>query len=313
MYNRINSIYPENIKITFCTGLGLFFIFIALKDIGIVNFTQNSIPLEIGHFTSTNVILGILTFLLLIILVNKKIKGAILISILSATVIGVLIGDVNLPEKIITLPAEISTSLLQVDFASIFHKNFFPILFVIFLLVNIDTSGALISLNYKTENNNNSAESQKRTMICDSIMVILAPLFGTTTPGAYIDSMTGISAGGKTGLTAVTVGFLFLTGLFFTPVISIIPPYAYAPALLYIGILMTSVIIKLDFNDITEYASALLTISIMIFTYNIGSGIVAGFIIYPILKLFSGQKNKTNAISWTLFVLSVLYFIIYPY
>ncbi len=308
----INNI-PENIKITFCTGLGLFFIFIALKDIGIVNFTQNPIPLETGNFTSTNVILGILTFILLIILVNKKIKGAVLISILTATVIGILTGDVNLPEKIISLPAGISSSLLQVDFSSIFHKNFIPILFVIFLLVNIDTSGALISLNYKTDNDNNSTENQKRTMICDSIMVILAPLFGTTTPGAYIDSMTGISAGGRTGLTAITVGFLFLIGLFFTPVISIIPSYAYAPALLYIGILMTSVITKLDFTDVTEYASALLTISIMIFTYNIGSGIVAGFIIYPIMKLFCGQKNKTNAISWILFVLSLAYFIIYPY
>ena len=259
-------------------------------------------------------ILGILTFLLLIILINKKVKGAVLISILSATLAGILLGDINLPEKIITLPAGISSSLIQVDFPSIFHRNFIPILFVIFLLVNIDTSGALISLNYKTDNNDNSsAKNQKRTMICDSIMVILAPLFGTTTPGAYIDSMTGISAGGRTGLTALTVGFLFLLGLFFTPLISIIPPYAYAPALLYIGILMTSVIKKLDFNDITEYASAILTICIMIYTYNIGSGIIAGFIIYPILKLFSGQKNKTNIITWILFVLSIAYFMIYPY
>lgn len=304
---------PETIKITFCVGLGLFFIFIALKDIGIVNFTNNPIPLETGNFTSINIILGILSFILLIILAGKKIKGAILISILTATLAGIILGDVNMPEKIISLPANIAPSILQVDFSSIFHKNFIPILFVIFLLVNIDTSGALISLKYNTDNDNNSQQSLKRTMICDSVMVILAPLFGTTTPGAYIDSMTGIKAGGRTGLSAITVGGLFLLGLFFTPLISIIPSYAYAPALLYIGIIMTTVITKLDFNDITEYSCAILTFCIMIFTYNIGSGIIAGFVIYPLLKLFSGQKNKTNLISWILFVLSIAYFIIYPY
>ena len=307
----VNQI-PEAIKVAFCTGLGLFFIFIALKDMGIVNFTQNPIPLETGNFTQLPILLSIVSFLILITLVKRNVQAAVLISIITSTVLGILIGDVQLPEKIISLPSSPIPSLLQTDFSGLLNKNFIPMFFVIFLLVNIDTAGALIGLSYKTETNN-SNENQKKPMLVDSLCVILAPLMGTTTPGAYLDSMTGINAGGRTGLTAVTVGTLFLLGLLFTPVITIIPPYAYAPALLYVGILMTTVIAKTNFEDISEFGPIIFTICTMIFTYNIGSGILAGFIIYPLTQVLCGQKNKTNIISWILFVLSIIYFIIYPY
>ena len=306
---------PENIKISFCTGLGLFFIFIALRDIGIVKFTTNNVPLEIGDFTSISIILGIFCFILQTVLLKRGNKAAIIIAMTITTILGIILGDVELPTKIISAPMNITSSLFQLDFSGLMNKNFIPMFFVIFLMVNIDTAGAIIGLSYKTNNtqNINSKNNNKKAMIADSISVILAPIMGTTTPGAYLDSMTGISAGGKTGLTAIVVGCLFLFGLIFTPLLIIIPPYAYAPALLYVGILMTSVITKIDFNDITEYAPAILTISIMIFTYNIGAGIIAGFIIYPLLKLLSGQKNKTNIISWIMFAVSIIFFTIYPY
>ncbi len=306
---------PENIKISFCTGLGLFFIFIALRDIGIVKFTTNNIPLEIGNFTSISIILGIFCFILQTVLLKRGNKAAIIIAMTITTILGIILGDVELPTKIISAPMNITSSLFQLDFSGLMNKNFIPMFFVIFLMVNIDTAGAIIGLSYKTNNteNTNSKNNDKKAMIADSISVILAPIMGTTTPGAYLDSMTGISAGGRTGLTAIVVGCLFLFGLIFTPLLMIIPPYAYAPALLYVGILMTSFITKIDFNDNTEYAPAILTISIMIFTYNIGAGIIAGFIIYPLLKLLSGQKNKTNIISWIMFVISIIFFTIYPY
>ena len=306
---------PENIKISFCTGLGLFFIFIALRDIGIVKFTTNNIPLEIGNFTSISIILGIFCFIIQTVLLKRGNKAAIIIAMTITTILGIILGDVELPTKIISAPMNITSSLFQLDFSGLMNKNFIPMFFVIFLMVNIDTAGAIIGLSYKTNNtqNINSKNNNKKAMIADSISVILAPIMGTTTPGAYLDSMTGISAGGKTGLTAIVVGCLFLFGLIFTPLLIIIPSYAYAPALLYVGILMTSVITKIDFNDITEYAPAILTISIMIFTYNIGAGIIAGFIIYPLLKLLSGQKNKTNIISWIMFAVSIIFFTIYPY
>lgn len=300
---------PENIKISFCTGLGLFFIFIALRDIGIVKFTAKNIPLETGNFTTLPIILGLLCFILLIVLVKRGIKGAVIISIFVTTLLGIILGDVDLPQTIISLPASIEPSLMQVDFKGLLDPKFISMLFVIFLLVNIDTAGGIIGLSYKEEKKTNN----KKAMIADSISVILAPLMGTTTPGAYLDSMTGISAGGRTGLTAVTVGLLFLFGLIFTPLIKIIPSYTYAPALLYVGILMTSVITKIDFDDISEFATSILTISIMIFTYNIGVGIIASFIIYPVTKLLCGKKNETNIITWIMLVISLIFFSIYPY
>lgn len=302
---------PENIKVSFCSGLGFFFIFIALRDIGIIKFTQENIPLEIGDFTSIPVLLGIFCFTLLIILVKKGIKAAVLIAIVSTTILGIILGDVKLPTQIVSLPMDITPSLFQTDFSGLLNKDFLPLLFVIFLLVNIDTAGGIIGLGYKT--NNADKNSNKKAMIADSISVIVAPLMGTTTPGAYLDSMTGISVGGKTGLTALTVGILFLSGLLFTPLITIIPSYAYAPALLYVGILMTTVITKIDFNDISEFAPAIFTISAMIFSYNIGAGIVSSFIIYPVIQLLCGQKKKTNTITWIMFVLSILFFVIYPH
>lgn len=303
---------PETIKISFCTGLGLFFMFIALKDMEIVNFTNKSIPIEMGNFSDIHVILGIFCFVLLIILTHKQIKGAILIAIATTTIIGLLIGDISLPEKMISLPNGISSSFLQIDFSNLITKDFLPIFFVIFLLVNIDTSGALIGLSYKTEDTTKKLQL-KKPMIIDSLSVITAPLLGTTTPGAYFDSMTGIAVGGRTGLTAITVGLLFLIGLIFTPIISIIPPYAYAPALLYIGILIATIIIKLNFEDITEYATAFIIICTMIFTYNIGTGVILGFLIYPLIKLLCGKQKQTNPTMWILFALSILYFIVYPY
>ena len=303
---------PETIKIAFCTGLGLFFMFIALKDMELVNFTNNAIPLSMGNFTDIHVILGLFCFITLIVLTKKEVKGAILIAIALTTIIGLLIGDITLPERLISIPTNISSSLLQIDFSNILTKNFLPIFFVIFLLVNIDTSGALIGLSYKTESNPKEIKL-KKPMIVDSLSVIAAPLMGTTTPGAYFDSMTGIAAGGRTGLTAITVGILFLIGLIFAPIISIIPAYAYAPALLYIGILIATIITKLDFEDITEYATAFVIICTMIFTYNIGTGVVFGFIIYPLIKLLCGKQKQTNPTMWTLFALSIIYFIVYPY
>lgn len=301
---------PETIKLAFCIGLGMFFIFISLNDIGIVNFTKEAIPIETGNYTNTNVILGLFCFSMIIVLVKKQIKAAVLISILLTTLIGIIIGDVKLPTSIMSIPVNITPAFMQTDFAGLLHKNFIPMFFVIFLLINIDTAGAIVSLTYKSKKKN---ESLKKPMIADSLAVITAPIFGTTASGVFLDSMTGIQAGGRTGLTAITVGILFILGTLFSPILSIIPPYAYAPALLYVGILMTSAVLHIDYNDITEFAPAIFIIATMIFTYNIGIGIMSGFLIYPIIQLLCGQKQKTNTICWIMFAFSVLFFIIYPY
>ena len=221
----------------------------------------------------------------------------------------------KIPEKIVSLPANMYSSLFQIDFTSIMHKEFISVFILIFILANIDTAGSLIGLAYKDGSINKESFNAdlKKSMIADSVSTIIAPLMGTTTTGAYVDSMTGIALGGKTGLSAIITGILFLLGLIFTPLIVIIPAYAYAPALLYVGILLTSNFLKIDFNDVSEYAPAVLTISLMIFTNNIGFGIISGFFLYPIIKLLCKQKDKTNPVQWLMFIVAVIFFIIYPY
>lgn len=304
---------PENIKISFCAGLGLFFIFIALQRLNMVIFSGNALPPVPGNFLSFEVISGVVCFFLIIILSHLKINAAVLISVVLTTVAGFLSGNMPFPEHFFSLPVSPLPVFFQLDFQGIFDIKLLPVLFLIFMLVNIDTTGAVAALSYNSEKNGNDKSSMKKIMLADSISVILAPLFGITTPGTYLDSVTGINAGGKTGLTAFTVGVLFLFGLFFTPLISSIPTYAYAPALLYVGILMFGVIKKIDFNDLTEAGISLFTISVMVFTFNIGLGIMSAFVTYPLVKLLSGQKNKTNPVQWFLFLLSCIFFILYPY
>ena len=302
---------PEIIKQSFCIGLGLFFIFMSLVDIGIVNFTQNQVPLAFGDITRLQTILGILCFILIIVLIKKQVQGAVLISIFATTIVGILIKDVAIPSSIIAMPSSLAPSFFQLDFSELFTPKFLPIFFVIFVLMNIETSGSLIGLAYKDENRKQNSNIKKE-MISDSLSVIMAPILGTTTTGAYLDSMTGMSAGGRTGLCSIIVGLLFLIGIVFSPILTIIPPYAYAPALLYVGVLLTSVIKDVDFENISEFATGIFIIATMIFTYNIGTGIILGFIVYPIIKLLSGEKEKINIVVIGLFILAILYFIFYP-
>ncbi len=304
---------PDAVKISFCLGLGLYFIYIALKDIGflsILNVYSNGLDFNVNILHSS---LGLFCLILLIALIKRNMKSAIIVSIALTTLIGVIVGDVDIPSKIISVPSSINSSLLQFDFSGLFTKNFIPVFIILFFIANIDTAGSLIALLYKTEKNEISDTDLKRPMIADSLSTVIASIFGTTTTGSFIDSVTGINAGGKTGLTPFTAGILFLIGLLFSPIIIIIPAYAYSPVLLFVGILLTSNISKTDFTDISEYGVVILTVSFMIFTNNIGFGIITGLFTYPIIKLICCKAQKTNIIQWLMFVMAIIFFIIYPY
>ncbi len=150
-------------------------------------------------------------------------------------------------------------------------------------------------------------------MLCDAIATVVAALLGTSTAGAYIESATGIEAGGKSGLTAVVTAFLFLGALFFAPFFTVIPPCAYGPALIIVGMLMLSPITKVNFDDLTEVVPIFCIIILMSFTYNIGIGMTAGFVVYPLMKVLSGRVKEVSSGLWLLAGLSVLFFIFYPY
>jgi AGZA family xanthine/uracil permease-like MFS transporter len=175
--------------------------------------------------------------------------------------------------------------------------------------------GTLIGVSYVAgflDEEGNLPEIEK-PMLADSLATVAGALLGTTTAGTYIESATGIHAGGKSGLTAVVTAFLFLTALFFAPFLTVVPAFAYGPALIVVGMLMLKPIRSLKFDDLTELVPAFSVITLMSFTYNIGMGITGGFVVYPLMKLIAGRVREVPAGMWVLSALSLLFFVFYPY
>jgi AGZA family xanthine/uracil permease-like MFS transporter len=306
---------PESLKIGFAVGIGLFLAFIGLNETGIVQLGTQGAPVHVGNFHQTPVLLAIFGFLLIAFLMMKKVKGAILVGILTVTAISFVSGAAPLPDKWLSLPPDLSPIFLQLNIAGAFSWGLFSVILTIFVMAFLDTLGTLIALAFKAnllDENGNLPEVEK-PMMCDAIATVVASLLGTTTTGAYVESATGIEAGGKSGLTAVTTAFMFLSALFFAPFLTSIPSFAYGPALIIVGLLMITPITKLKFDDFTEIVPVFCIVLLMSFTYNIGIGMTAGFVVYPLFKVLGGKASQVKLGLWILAALSALFFIFYPY
>jgi len=204
---------------------------------------------------------------------------------------------------------------LKLDILGALQWSFVSIILVVFILDFVDTMGTLIGLGYKAkmlDENGNLPEIEK-PMLCDALATCVGALFGTTTAGTYIESATGIEAGGKTGLTSVVTAFMFLSALFFGPIFSIVPAFAYGSSLIVVGLLMISTISNLKFDKLEETIPAFITIVLMSFTYNLGIGMTAGFVIFPFTMLIAGRIKEVKSGMWILFTFSILFYIFYPY
>ena len=306
---------PDSLKIGFAVGIGFFLAFIGLNQTGIVTLGVEGAPVQIGDFYQSNVLLAIIGFLLIGILMIKKVNGSIIISILVVTLLSFIVGDVKIPEKIVSLPPDISSIFLQLDILGALSWGFFAVILTVFVLDFVDTMGTLLGLSYKANLLNDKGELPEieKPMLCDALATIVGALLGTTTTGTYLESATGIEAGGRTGFTAVVVALLFLSALFFAPLFAVVPPAAYGPALIIVGMLMMAPIKNLNFNDLTDVIPVFVMIALMSFTFNLGIGLTAGFLSYEIVKSFSGRIKEISAGMWVLGILSLLFFIFYPY
>ncbi|MFA3782160.1 NCS2 family permease [Melioribacteraceae bacterium 4301-Me] len=309
-----NSI-PESLKIAFAVGIGFFLTFIGLNETSIIQLGVTGAPVHVGDFRNPQVILAILSFLVISFLMIKKVNGSILIGIILISLLGFVLHVSPLPEKIVSMPPDISPIFLKLDIAGALSWGFFAVILTVFVMDFVDTMGTLIGVSYKAgllDENGNLPEIEK-PMMCDALATVVGSLLGTTTSGAYIESATGIEAGGKSGLTAVVTAFLFLIALFFAPFFASIPPYSYGSALIIVGLLMISPISKINFNDLEEVIPAFVTIVLMSFTYNLGIGMTAGFVLYPIFKIVNGKFKDIKLGMWILFLFSALFYIFYPY
>ncbi len=306
---------PESLKIAFAVGIGFFLTFIGLNETGIVQLGVPGAPVHVGDFRDPKIILAVLSFLLISFLMIKKINGSILIGIITISVVGFILQISPLPETIVSMPPDISLIFLKLDILGALSWGFFAVILTVFVMDFVDTMGTLIGLSYKAgllDENGNLPEIEK-PMMCDALATVVGALLGTTTTGTYIESAAGIQAGGKSGLTAVVTAFLFLTALFFAPFFTAIPAYAYGSALIIVGLLMMSPITRINFNNMEDVIPAFVTIILMSFTYNLGIGMTAGFVVYPVIKLATGKFREIKFGMWVLFMFSVLFYIFYPY
>lgn len=309
-----NSI-PRPLKIGFTVGIGLFLAFIGLNETGLVELGVPGAPVHIGDIRSAQVLLAVFGFILIAFLMIRKIAGAILIGILGVSAIGFVLGLAPLPEKIVSLPPSIEPTFLKLDIAGAITWGFFSVILTVLVMDFVDTLGTLLGLAVKADlldKDGNLPEIEK-PMLVDALATTVASLLGTTTTGAYIESATGIQAGGKTGLTAVVIALLFLVSLFFAPFVTSIPAFAYGPSLIIVGILMMSVVNELDFNKLEESVPVFCAIVLMSFTFNIGIGMTAGFVLYPLFQALSGNARQINGGSLLLGALSLAFYVFYPY
>jgi AGZA family xanthine/uracil permease-like MFS transporter len=311
----IANAIPESMKIGFVVGIGIFLTFIGLNETQIVQLGVPGAPVHVGDFRQPTILLAIGGFLLISYLMMKKFNAAILVGILSVTAISIVFNLTPAPTQWLSIPPDISPILFKLDILGSLQWGFFSVILTIFVMDFVDTLGTLLGLAYKgnmLDENGNLPEIEK-PMLVDAVTTVVASLLGTTTTGAYIESATGISAGGKTGLTSVFTALLFLLTLFLAPTFSAIPPFAYGPSLIIVGFLMISPIAKIPFDDLSESIPAFIVIILMSFTYNIGIGMTAGFVVYPIFKLVSSRAKDISTGMWILCALSIVFFVFYPY
>lgn len=298
---------PQNLKLAMVSGIGLFIAFIGLKNAGIVQ--AGGAILEIGILKNPAVFIALLGIIITAALMYANVKGALLIGIVITTLVGIPLGVTQLPRSLVSLPPSVAPTAFQfVGFDEILSVDMALAVFTFLFVAIFDTIGTLIGLASKADllDENEELPGINKAYISDSIGSIIASCLGTSFIGTTVESASGISEGGKTGLTAVSTAAMFLAALFLSPLFLAIPNAATAPVLVVVGFLMISAIQGIDFDDITEGFPAFLTIIMMPLSYSIAEGIVVGVISYVALKVLGKKHKEVSPIMYILAILFVL-------
>ena len=306
---------PPTLKHSFAVGIGLFLAFLGLSDMGVVALGVPGAPVKLGDLTALPALCGLGGLTLTGALLVRKVKGALFIGIALTTIAMFALGLIPAPAQIFSMPPSLEPLFLKLDIKGALTWGFIGVILSVLVLDFADTMGTLIGLSARArllDENGNLPEIEK-PMLVDALATTVAALFGTTTAGVFIESASGIEQGGKTGFTALVVAGLFLAALFFAPILTIVPPQAYGPVLVLVGMFMIESAGHFDFSDYTELLPAFLTIVMMLFTFNIGVGITMGFISWVVIKLLAGRFREINAGMTALALLSATFYIFYPY
>ena len=303
----INAI-PSGMKKAVAVGIGLFIALIGLANAGIVaSDTGTIIGFVNFNMSSKTAIVAMLGLIITVVLYLLKVPGAILLAIIATTIIGIPFGVTAIPEnwKPFSLPA--APLFCKFEWASVLSVKFFVIMFTFLFTDLFDTIGTLMGVTQQANlvDKDGNIPNAKAALMSDSIGTVVGACLGTSTVTSFVESSSGVAAGGRTGLTSVTTGVLFLLALFMTPVFALIPSAATAPALIFVGFLMLQQVVDIDFKDPTEGIPAFITIMVMPFSYSISKGIAFGMIAYVIAKCAGKKVKDIPVATWILAVIFI--------
>ena len=306
---------PENIKTAITAGVGLFIALIGLKSSGIIVATETG--LFLGNFKENSVQLSVFGLLLMLILMARNVKGALIISIIATTLLGIPMGVTDLSKwHGFVLPGGVGDLFFKQDFKGLLGQkdvfsgliNIVMIVLTISMVDFFDKIGTLLAIASKGKlyNEKGEVKNMKKALLCESSTTIISSFFGATTTSTYLECTAGIAEGGRTGLAAFSTAVLFGVSFFLSGIVSIIPGAATSPALIVVGVLMLGVVTKIDFHDLTEGAPAFFAITLMPFTMSVAEGVAGAVISYVVLKLATGRKKEIKPIMYILAILFIL-------
>jgi AGZA family xanthine/uracil permease-like MFS transporter len=302
---------PKSLRSAIAAGIGLFLAIIALATSGIV-VANPATKVALGDLTAAPALFAVLGFFIIAALDAMKVRGAILIGILAVTALSMLTGH-NEFHGMFSAPPSLAPTLLQLDIVGALHTGFFHVILVFVLVEVFDATGTMIGVAKRAglipEGKPNRLGL---ALLSDSTAIVAGSLLGTSSTTAYIESAAGVQAGGRTGLTALTIAVLFFLALFLSPLAGSVPAYATAPALLYVAGLMLRELVEIEWSDVTEATPAALAAVIMPFTYSIANGLAFGFISYVVLKAATGKFRDIHPATLLVAVLFVIKYALFP-
>ena len=304
---KIVEAIPTSLVSAIAVGIGLFITFVGLKGLGII--VKDEITFVSAGPLRLTVLIGLFGLLVMIYLEIKKIRGALLIGILASTILAAICKKIELPQQFISSHLDISAIAFKLDILSALKWGFFGSIFTLTFIDMFDSVGTLVACCHQAKmvDENNKIRGLDRLLRIDAVATVIGALLGTSTTTAYIESATGIEQGGRTGLTSVVTGLLFLLALLFVPIVAIVPLYATAPALIMVGLFMMKEVKKIDFTNLEEAFPAFIIIVMIALSYSISTGLAFGFISFSLIKLVSGKAKEIKPAMWIIATLSLLF------
>lgn len=307
---KIVTAIPKELLSAIAVGIGIFIAFMGLQNLGLV-IDDPATLVKSAPLTKT-VLIGMAGLLTMIILELYKIKGSLLIGIFLSTVLAIILGETTMPEKWVSLNTNISAVLGKLDIIGALKISLLAPLFTVLFIDLFDTIGSLLGLSQQIKAMDEKAElpNINRLFTIDASASMFGAVFGTSTTTTYIESASGIAVGGRTGITAVVTGILFIVAIPFIPVFTIVPSFATAPALLMVGFFMIKNIVKIDFSNVETGFPSFIIILMIALSYSISTGLAFGFLSYSLIKVFRGKIKEIKPALWVINVLCLLFFIL---